>query len=172
MTTQGELAAKLAEIGAQLKQVREAKDLTLDQIQAATLISKRHLQALEEGNLDHLPELVYVQGFIRKYGQAVGIVNIADQFPPAVPPLEGLPSSPKPELRPWHLYVLYVAIVFTSVSVLALFLQEPLPRREKVSPPVTEPQVVPQVVTPPTSPTSAGAPVNVKVEMHGESWLR
>ncbi|MCS6959789.1 MAG: DUF4115 domain-containing protein [Pseudanabaenaceae cyanobacterium SKYGB_i_bin29] len=171
MTNQVELAAKLAEIGAQLRQVREAKDLTLEQLQAETLISKRHLQAIEEGNLDHLPELVYVQGFIRKYGQAVGIVDIADEFPPAVTPVEDLPQG-RPELRPWHLYALYVALVVTSISLLAVFFQEPLPRRARTSPPVTETKSQPQTLSPPVSPANALAPVNVKVEMQGESWLR
>ena len=116
-------ASKLAEIGAQLKQTREGKDISLNQVTASTLIAERHLKAIEEGNLDMLPEAVYIQGFIRKYSSAVGLEGLAEEFQiaPSGNPKKwsGTPAS---ELRPLHLYALYILVIAGSVSILSTFL--------------------------------------------------
>ncbi|WBX79510.1 helix-turn-helix domain-containing protein [Virgibacillus salarius] len=39
------------EIGARLKEAREAKNLSLESLQETTKIQKRYLLAIEEGNL-------------------------------------------------------------------------------------------------------------------------
>ncbi len=168
VTTQLELSAKLAAIGAQLKQMRENKSLTLDEVQASTLIPKSHLQAIEEGNLDVLPELVYVQGFIRKYGRAMGMVEIGTELTPDPQPTP--PVSPDWELRPWHLWGIYATIVVGAISVLALVFREPYPtHREVVAPPVPQSEPVPvKAVNEPQH----RLPVNLSVEMVGESWMR
>jgi Uncharacterized protein conserved in bacteria len=168
VTTQLELSAKLAAIGAQLKQMRENKSLTLDEVQASTLIPKSHLQAIEEGNLDVLPELVYVQGFIRKYGRAMGLVEIGTELTPD--PLPTPPVSPDWELRPWHLWGIYATIVVGAISVLALVFREPYPtNREVVAPPVPQSEPVPvKAVAEPQD----QLPVKLSVEMVGESWMR
>lgn len=117
-------ANKLAEIGAQLKQMREGKSMSLNQVTAKTLISERHLRAIEEGNLDSLPEPVYVQGFIRKYSKAVGLEGLAEEFPVSsnTPDPKKWSSSPAAELRPLHLYALYILIIAGAVGALASFL--------------------------------------------------
>ncbi len=168
VTTQLELSAKLAAIGAQLKQMRENKSLTLDEVQASTLIPKSHLQAIEEGNLDVLPELVYVQGFIRKYGRAMGMVEIGTELTPDPQPTP--PVSPDWELRPWHLWGIYATIVVGAISVLALVFREPYPtNRAVVAPPVPQSESVPvKAVGEPQD----QLPVKLGVEMVGESWMR
>jgi len=116
-------ASKLAEIGAQLKQMREGKDISLNQVTASTLIAERHLKAIEEGNLDMLPEAVYIQGFIRKYSSAVGLEGLAEEFPvaPSDNPKKWS-GTPAAELRPLHLYALYILVIAGSVSILSTFL--------------------------------------------------
>jgi cytoskeleton protein RodZ len=120
---------KLIEIGAQLKQVRETRQIPLHQITSTTLIAERHLKAIEAGDLEQLPEPIYIQGFIRKYGQELGLEQLAEDFP-----LEGAPQSkplslPKTELRPLHLYALYIGVIGIAVSLLANFFNQ-----SKVSP--------------------------------------
>ncbi len=116
-------ATKLAEIGAQLKQMREDKDISLNQVRATTLISERHLRAIEEGDLDLLPEPIYIQGFIRKYGSIVGLDQLAEEFPVVNPVLsQKWSGSPAAELRPLHLYLLYILVIAGAVSILATFL--------------------------------------------------
>lgn len=68
---------QLKEIGAQLREVRLEQGLSIDEIAAKTLIRVTFIQALEEGQLDLLPEAIFVQGFIRRYGDVLGLDGTA-----------------------------------------------------------------------------------------------
>ncbi|WP_017317465.1 RodZ domain-containing protein [Mastigocladopsis repens] len=68
---------QLMEIVAHLRQVREEKSVRLEEIAAYTRIRLAFLHALEEGRFEELPEPVYVQGFIRHYGDAIGLDGTA-----------------------------------------------------------------------------------------------
>lgn len=61
------------EVGDLLRQAREARQLTLEQIHNQTKISVRYLAAIEEGRFDELPGEVYLKGFLRSYAEAVGL---------------------------------------------------------------------------------------------------
>jgi cytoskeleton protein RodZ len=117
-------ADKLSEIGAQLKQARETQHIPLHRITSTTLIAERHLKAIEDGDLDQLPEPIYVQGFIRKYGQAVGIEDLAEGFPLLPSEPKHSITMPKAELRPFHLYALYLGVIAIAVSLLANFFNQ------------------------------------------------
>jgi len=68
---------QLKQIVRQLQQVRQEKSLRIDEIAAHTRIRPAFLQALEEGRFEDLPEPIYVQGFIRHYGDALGLDGAA-----------------------------------------------------------------------------------------------
>ncbi len=59
------------DIGSQLKESRELKKLTLDDIQEITKIQKRYLEAIEENNFSVLPGKFYARAFIREYAEAL-----------------------------------------------------------------------------------------------------
>lgn len=61
------------EIGILLKEAREEKGFTLDNIQEKTKIQKRYLVAIEQGDFNALPGKFYVRAFIREYAEAVGL---------------------------------------------------------------------------------------------------
>ncbi|WP_171038020.1 RodZ domain-containing protein [Aquibacillus sediminis] len=61
------------EIGAKLKEAREAKNLTLEDIQKITKIQTRYLQAIEKGKMDIMPGNFYVRAFIKEYALAVDL---------------------------------------------------------------------------------------------------
>lgn len=63
----------MTELGQKLKQAREAKGLSLEQLQEITKIQKRYLAAVEEGNYGVLPGEFYVKAFIKQYAESVGI---------------------------------------------------------------------------------------------------
>jgi len=63
----------VTELGNRLKEAREEKGMSLDDLQAATKIQKRYLTALEEGNYDIIPGKFYVRAFIKQYAEAVGL---------------------------------------------------------------------------------------------------
>lgn len=124
--TTSKQAEKLAEIGAQFKRIRQDKDLSIPHLTATTLISERYLRAIEDGEIDSLPEPVYVRGFIRKYGDALGVGDLSEDFPlnPVLPETKWA-GSPAAELRPLHLYALYIGVIAGAVSLLATFLNAP-----------------------------------------------
>lgn len=61
------------QIGEQLKEARELKDLTLDDIQAMTKIQKRYLVAIENEDFHALPGRFYARAFIKEYANAVDL---------------------------------------------------------------------------------------------------
>lgn len=63
----------MTELGARLKEAREAKHYTLDQLQDITKIQKRYLAAIEEGNYNVLPGRFYARAFIKQYAEAVDL---------------------------------------------------------------------------------------------------
>jgi cytoskeleton protein RodZ len=63
----------VASFGAQLKQERERKGVTLEDISLTTKIGTRMLRALEEGHFDQLPGGIFNKGFIRAYARCVGM---------------------------------------------------------------------------------------------------
>ncbi|CBN54000.1 MULTISPECIES: helix-turn-helix domain-containing protein [Kamptonema] len=119
-----EQAQSLAEIGAQLRQFREQHSISLERVSVVTMIRSRLLQAIEEGELDELPEPVYTQGLIKRYAEAMGLDG--EQFAnfcPATPILERPKTSwrdlPLAQLRPIHLYLLYLFVIVASVNGLS-----------------------------------------------------
>ena len=60
-------------VGAQLRQAREAKGLTIDQVAADTRISSRHIESIEAGDYDALPGRTYAIGFSRTLAKTVGL---------------------------------------------------------------------------------------------------
>lgn len=60
-------------IGQILKQEREAKFYSLEEIEKATKIRKELLDALEKDEIHKLPPPTFVQGFIKNYGKFLGL---------------------------------------------------------------------------------------------------
>jgi cytoskeletal protein RodZ len=57
----------MSTVSEQLRQAREAKNLTMQQVVKITKIRTDHLRALEEGNFDVFSAPVYIRGFVRSY---------------------------------------------------------------------------------------------------------
>lgn len=64
-------------IGERLRQAREAKGVSLDDVASQTRIPVRHLQHIEAGDWDALPAVTYTIGFVRAYGNAVDLDGAA-----------------------------------------------------------------------------------------------
>ncbi|MBO8137024.1 MAG: helix-turn-helix domain-containing protein [Desulfotomaculum sp.] len=61
------------EIGETLKKARMAKGYTYQEIEEATKIRSRYLEAMEEENFNLLPGRVYVLAFLRNYAKYLGL---------------------------------------------------------------------------------------------------
>jgi cytoskeleton protein RodZ len=59
--------------GENLRQAREARNITLLEIAAATKIGSRSLKALEDEQFDQLPGGIFNKGFVRAYARYVGV---------------------------------------------------------------------------------------------------
>lgn len=100
---------RLAEIGQQLKEARLGRKRSIEDIAFETHLKASHLQAIEEGDEQSLPEPVYVKSFIRKYAQAVGLPSdeLANRYwetrPLPPPPPETREFTPPWWIFPWVL---------------------------------------------------------------------
>lgn len=59
-------------IGQRLKRSREQKGITIEQAEAETLVRAKYLIALEQDNWRVIPGQVYLQGYLRRYGDYLG----------------------------------------------------------------------------------------------------
>lgn len=57
----------MGSFGTYLRELRSAKDVSLDEVTRATRVGRAHLEALEAEDLASLPAPVFVKGFIRAY---------------------------------------------------------------------------------------------------------
>jgi cytoskeleton protein RodZ len=83
VTLDSEQLEQLKAIGTFLGEVREEEGRTLEDIATKTYIPLRLLKAIEAGQDQFLPEPVFVQGFIRRYGDALGLDGneLSKRFP-------------------------------------------------------------------------------------------
>ncbi|NJR71507.1 MAG: helix-turn-helix domain-containing protein [Synechococcales cyanobacterium CRU_2_2] len=130
LQTEPTQATKLAELGDYLRQARRQQSMTLEDVSAKTKVQVRLLRAIEDGHFERLPESVYVKGFIRKYADVLGLNGqaFADAYPtepitrPIQSPWRDLPAA---QLRPIHLYLLYLVLVLGAVSGLSQMMNRP-----------------------------------------------
>lgn len=80
---------QLKEISKYLLQVRQEKGIRIEEVAAKTNIRLYFLQALDAGKFTELPEPVYVQGFIRRYADILGLDGqaLAKSFNPNAAPV-------------------------------------------------------------------------------------
>ncbi|MBD2534759.1 helix-turn-helix domain-containing protein [Nostoc flagelliforme FACHB-838] len=137
LAKQAELAAQqrmvcLRQIGQQLQKTRQSKGLSLDHIQLSTHIRTELIEALENGNWKELSDDIFVRGFIRRYGDALGLngVALAASLPflAAIPVTQPFSAQSKKgmglEIRPTHLYVSYTALLAGAMGGLAFMSQQ------------------------------------------------
>ncbi|MFN2466421.1 MAG: helix-turn-helix domain-containing protein [Candidatus Dormibacteria bacterium] len=60
-------------LGSKLKQAREARQLTLQEVEWATKIRGEYLQALEDEQFDRMPSTTHARGFLRSYAGYLGL---------------------------------------------------------------------------------------------------
>ncbi|MBW4602474.1 MAG: helix-turn-helix domain-containing protein [Calothrix sp. FI2-JRJ7] len=126
----------LNDIGQQLRQARELKGMSLTQLNIYTHVPVHQMEAIENGKWENLPEEVYVRGFIRVMGNALGLngTNLVASLPAPEPAKTIAPVWYKEQksssggiglnIKPMHLYVGYTALVAGAVSGLSLMSQQ------------------------------------------------
>jgi cytoskeletal protein RodZ len=64
---------ELQRIGQLLQEARQARGLSIAQVEAETLIRSKYLEALEQGRAEVLPAEVYLHGMLKTFGNQVGL---------------------------------------------------------------------------------------------------
>jgi cytoskeleton protein RodZ len=119
----------LRQVGQELRQAREARSLSVIQLHNQTLVPLHHIEALETGCLENLPEDVYVRGFITRLAHALGLngMAIASSIPQPDPVKSVVPSWYHStatsvsgfQLSSVHLYLGYTALIAGAVGGLS-----------------------------------------------------
>lgn len=88
---------QLSQLGAYLQEKRQEQGKSLEDISLQTYIRAQLLKAVEAGDTTDLPQPIFVQGFIRRYADALGLdgTNFSKQFP-----VHSIPDTPRPVPRP------------------------------------------------------------------------
>ncbi|MGK0288645.1 MAG: cytoskeletal protein RodZ [bacterium] len=73
MMGRAQAVKSFAKIGTELKNKREESSYTLTQVAEITRISPGNLKNIEQGDLEELPGLVFVRGFIRNYAKLLNL---------------------------------------------------------------------------------------------------
>jgi cytoskeletal protein RodZ len=127
----------LTELGQRLKDARNDKGLSLEEIQSITKIQKRYLHAIEEGNYELLPGNFYTRAFIKNYAEAVGLhgdelleeyaseipkanADVPESLPPRKMRRPSTPSKSSSVSSKWSSVFPSVLVVLLIVGVAAL----------------------------------------------------
>lgn len=60
-------------LGERLQKIREESEVSIEQVAKETQIQKKYLEALERGNYALLPGPVYVESFLKRYAEYLGV---------------------------------------------------------------------------------------------------
>ena len=176
----------MREIGERLRNAREKRGMTLDQIQDSTKIRRRYLEALETGEFRVIPGEVYVRGFLQNYASAVDldpreILELYDQLraeretPPVVQQAQETrqeESQPVVSIRkPWWSW--WQPILAGSIVVVAVVLL--LAGRGRSGPPpqstVIGPAVTPGDAAETSSVSEKDEEVHLILRFTARCWL-
>jgi len=188
-------------VGKTLAAARRRQSKTLAEIQAATHIMGRTLNALEDERWDDLPSQVYVKGYIQNYAQALGI-DPAPLLAEYAADLGAATAAPKltripgrtivPQQREihsvprqvWILLVVVVAVVGLAIWGVTVLLSgddtpPPIPPATSESPAATDtvPGVTGADIVTPTidaegTPAAGAFTLVVSVAEGQSSWLK
>lgn len=117
-------------VGKKLHEARTRRKLSLQQVEEATKIRARYLQAIEHDEWDELPGDTYARAFIRTYAGSLGLDGdrLAEEqrrSQGAARPGERLPRvdpRPRPVVRKRHRGRIHISPRVTAVIVTVLVL--------------------------------------------------
>ncbi|MCY7382996.1 MAG: helix-turn-helix domain-containing protein [Microcoleus sp. CAN_BIN18] len=167
----------LQELGRELRKGRQIRSLSIQQLHSQTLVPLHHIDSIENGEIDKLPQDIYVRGFILRLGDALGLDGsaMANALPkPAPSPIPGaylsISDSNKSgegfQMRPVHLYIGYTALMAGAIGGVGWLSQQPVVPGANAVP---QPQVTPPASVAPAqkSPEKAPQPGVKKSNSHG-----
>ena len=124
--------SKVSGLGALLKNERENRGLSYEQLAQIPRLRKHFLEAMENEEWQDLPPSVFVKGFIRSYAKALGLEEdkLLDLYKSVVPD-DVAPPTPIIEPKKPKRGIILVLALFLGVLAIALYLWmgRPLPEQ-------------------------------------------
>jgi cytoskeletal protein RodZ len=177
----------LADIGGKLRQSREQRNMSIEDISLRTRIQPRLLRAIEEGHLEMLPESVYVKGMVKQYGNIIGLngIEISQRVPnwdKASTNFEQLTARQtsdfkQPRIEMFPVYLGYAVAIFGICGISSFLLTNALNSKHTSDGGSVEPTQ--QASAPATTPARVAAPraiplpeVPVSVVVKSPAWAQ
>lgn len=172
--------------GIRLKQERERRGITLDQITQSTKIGTRFLQALEQDHFEQLPGGIFNKGFVRAYARFVGLDEdqvVADylaatggpeqkpEAPEAISRAD-VPAGPEPgraAALPWGVFAIFLLIAAFSFALWGFYSRVSSKRKEMPPPTPPPPAQTSTASAAPSSPPRAIAQRTNKLQPSSKS---
>ena len=147
----------LKALGKAIRQARQEKSWSSYHLHIKTQIPMHQLEALESGCIERLPEDIYLRGFIRQAGNALGLDG--NQMSASLPAIDAatavLPSWQQPKahsglhLNSMHVYLGYAALMAGGIAWVS---HQSIPHQEGAAPTPTPATVAPLPKASPTQP--------------------
>jgi hypothetical protein len=187
----------MQELGGLLRAERERQGRSLEEAYRATHITTRYLKSLEAGEFERIPGEVYLKGFLRRYGDFLGLdgeelvrryreqraASEAAARPERAPRTRPAERDSRGPQRSARLMLIIAAAVLAALAsgwalaIWSLRLTGPEPPAPADEPPKAEAPPPYAPLTPPPEPVPAGptappAPVRVSLEVTDRCWVR
>jgi transcriptional regulator with XRE-family HTH domain len=186
----------VADIGADLRQARVARQQSIEDISKATKITATQIRALENDQFDKLPGGLFTRAFLRTYAREVGldpedlVARYRAAFEPAEPPsdapAEGEPppavrSAPAvfdDSLRSRQIQILQLCIILLLVALYFAVTRRPAPQEPtEAASQVTTSIPTPVAAAKPETPvatkgtTPSNGPLILELKPTGPCWV-
>ena len=168
----------MTSFGSRLKEERERRKISLDEISMSTKISSRLLQALEEDHFELLPGGIFNKGFIRAYAQHLGLdedrviaeyLEASGMLPPDAKPDSTL-ATPVSEIHaeayaedgpnlPWGLFAVILLVIALGFALWGFYSRQTALGGKTVSPQQTNSSSAPTAAPSPVQSTASSSVV-------------
>lgn len=116
----------MGQLGNLLRETREAKGLSLEQVEATTCIRRKLLEALENEAYHELPAPVFVKGFLRNYAKLLGLdaeeviglykATVGEEALTYTPRTLAEPLEPEAQPIPWPALILLLLLILVVAA--------------------------------------------------------
>jgi transcriptional regulator with XRE-family HTH domain len=173
-------------VGDRLREAREARGMSLDDVASVTRVPTRHLLHIERGEWDALPANTYSVGFARAYANAVGLngTEIGQELraqlgAPASPTAIAYEPADPARVPPRSLAIIAGVIAVLLVIGYAIWRSNSVPEEDPQAeaaavdqPIIAPPPAAPQAANQPLAGPSAAATGPVVLTAVDAVWLR
>ncbi len=178
--TPGEI---LHQIGTRLRQWREYYGWSIEDVSAKTQLQPRLIQAIEAGNIELLPEPVYIKGMVKRYGNHLGLdgAGIAQNIPTwqrdedtqfTQTSLRTTSFGTPHRIKPFYIYLGYTLLIVGGGAGISHLINDTFkPKLGIVSPAVVTNLHQPAMPAPTTVVTSLQG-VNIGITVKNPVWAQ